>query len=134
MSKKRKIILWDAEGCEHLTHTEMDVAIEAALDGMDDINNLPEILTVRGYARMELPSAKSLAINALDSMLETLDEEHSNPEGDGTARTDEMQKAAVEFATVVLDGYTSWACEIVKTETINVQEWIKENRPDWLEQ
>ena len=30
--------------------------------------------------------------------------------------------------------YTSWACEQVCSQEINVSDWIKKNRPDWLEE
>ncbi len=130
----RKIVLWGAEDQEQLTHTEMDDAIESALDGMDDINNLPETLVVCGFARMELPSAEHLATHALERILEELDEEHCDPDGNYTEETEYMKKAAIRFATSVLDEYTSWACEIVKRETIDVKKWIKENRPEWLEE
>ena len=29
--------------------------------------------------------------------------------------------------------YTPWACEPVVTEEVDTMEWIKEHRPDWLE-
>ena len=43
-----------------------------------------------------------------------------------------MKAAALAFATVLLREYESWACEIVKRETVNVHDWIKEHRPNWL--
>jgi hypothetical protein len=45
-----------------------------------------------------------------------------------------MKEAAKVFLTAVLDEYVGWACEIVKWETVDVTAWVKENRPDWLEQ
>jgi hypothetical protein len=44
-------------------------------------------------------------------MLETLDEEHSDPEGDYTRPTPTMQAAALAFAQAVTSEYVSWACE-----------------------
>jgi len=128
----RKIVFWGDKDDEHLTFAEMDDAIESILDGMDDINALPETIDVCGFARME-PNAKSEAVRVLERTLSDLDQEYGNPDGNYTKATDSMQEAAKTFVAAVLDEYTVWACDIVKRETVNVQAWIKENRPDWIE-
>ena len=133
MSKEIKF--WGSKSVEYLTHTEMDDAIESMLDGIGDINVLPKTIEICSYARMELPKAESLASSVLESLIEDLDNEHGDPTGDHlTEISDTMKEAAKDFVTAVLKEYVSWACELVKCETVNVQEWIKENRPDWLEE
>jgi len=77
-------------------------------------------LCTHGFTKADL-----LAFSVLERLIEDLDEEYSNPEGNGTVYTDKMKVAAKEFVDVILDEYTSWACELVKRETIDVQEWIK---------
>lgn len=129
----KEIIFWGQVEDERLTYREMDDAIESILDGVDCIDDLPETIEVCGFARLKLPKIESEATHVLGHILEGLDEEHGNPEGSYTEVTNRMKKAAIEFVTVILDEYTSWACEIVKTEQINVKAWIKENRQDWLE-
>jgi hypothetical protein len=52
-----------------------------------------------------------LAKQALENMLETLDEEHSDPEGDYTRPTPSMQEAALAFARADTREYVGWACE-----------------------
>ena len=127
----RAIVFWGQEEDAYLAHTEKDVAIEEILDGMDDINNLPETIEVCGFTRRE-PSVKHEASYVLESLLERLDDEYGNPDGGCTEATESMKAAAETFATAVLDEFTSWSCDIVKRETVNVREWIKKNRPDWL--
>ena len=127
----RTIEYWDSEGEERLTHTDQYDAIENMLDG---IGKLPETIEICGYARMELPGVESLATDVLERLLEGLDEEYGDLEGGYVSGTDKMKEAAKVFLTAVLDEYVSWACEIVKRETVDVAAWVKENRPDWLEQ
>jgi len=128
----RKIEFWGREEDEHLTHTEMDPAIEEILDGMDNINALPETIEVCGYAHTE-PSSKGINEHVLEHLLEWLDEEYGDSDKYSDP-TDGMKEAADTFVAAVLAEYTVWACDLVKKETVNVQEWIKENRPDWLEE
>lgn len=129
----KTIIFWDTDDVEYLTHTEQDDAIESLLDGVGDIDKLPETLEIYGYAR-QLPKVNTWAVNILDRFLENLDEEYGNPDGNYTESTDSMKEAAEKFVTTVLDDYVSWVCDIVAHKTINVKEWIQKNRPDWLEE
>jgi len=128
---ERKIVLWGKADDERLTHTEMDDAIESMLDGMDDDIDLPETIEVCGFAHTE-PNIKKEAAGILERFIEGLDENYGDPDGSYTETTDRMKESAEEFVTAVLEEYQVWACDIVKRETVNVQEWIKDNRPDWL--
>jgi len=139
----KEILFWDTEDTECLQYTEIDPAIKSALDGMikiksvldgmDSIDDLPETLEMRGYARLE-PNIKIEADNVLYTILESLDEEFGNPDSYPTKATDNMKTAAKKFVATVLDEYTLWTCEIVERKTINVQDWIKENYPNWLKE
>ncbi len=126
---ERKIEFWDSKGTEILGHQEQDEAIECILDGL---NELPETLEICGYARREVTeSPEYLADSALEDMIERLDEEYGGE--DETDKTDEMKVAAKEFATKILSLYEPWQCDIIKRETIDVDKWVKEHRPDWNE-
>ena len=126
--KDRKVEFWDDEGTEILNFTDKDEAIEYILDG---IGELPAKLEICGYTRREMTeSAESLGDSVLDDLLERLDDEYGGE--DETERTDEMKKSATIFANKMLSLYSVWQCEIVKKEIIDVNEWVKENRPDWL--
>lgn len=129
----KKIEFWGLEDDEQLIHTEMDDAIESILDGVDAVDALPKTIEVCGFIHSE-PNAKSEAAKILAQLLENLDKDYGDPGGAFTKATDGMKRAAKVFVITVLEEYTVWACELVKRETINVREWIKENRPDWLEE
>ena len=126
----RTIEYWDSEGEERLTHTDRYDAIECILDGTD---KLPEKIEICGFAHL-LPNVELLAHHLLEMFLESLDEEYGDPKGSGTEATAAMKEAAKEFTTAVLDEYKVWICILVKRETVDVAAWVKENRPDWLEQ
>ena len=128
--KEKEIEFWDDEGTEILNYTDKDEAIEYILDG---IGELPDKLEICGYTRRIMTeSAESLGDSVLDDLLERLDDEYGGE--DETERTDEMKKAATIFANKMLSLYSVWQCEIVKREIIDVNEWVKENCPNWLEQ
>ena len=130
-SKEEKIVFWGQEDDVRLTHTDMDDAIESILDGVGDIKDLPETIEVCGYVH-RMPDLKKEAFIVLERMLEGLDETYGDPDG-YTKATDCMIDAAEKFAKAIIDEHKVWACQLVKRETINVQAWIKENRPDWIE-
>jgi len=127
--EKREIEFWDQDDVEQLSHSEQDEAIEYILDGLDE---LPETLEICGYARMEVKeSADNLAERVLEDLIENLDDEYGGEEP--TEISEKMKNKSKEFVQFILDVYESWQCEIVKRETIKVDDWVKENRPDWLE-
>lgn len=68
----------------------------------------------------------------VEDLLERWDEEYAGE--DNTEVTKEMLKAGEEFINKMKALYEVWQCEIVITKKINVREWIKENRKDWLEE
>ena len=152
---------WTCEDdAEHLTHEDMDEAIELALSfclhpkmTMSDVivgipqpkmspdevlAALPQEIEVYGYARDELPSAqqrKAWAASLVEQMMEWVDDEYGDPDG----RTEhETEPACVDIALEMVDkaleGYTVWRCHKVCTKTVDVQAWAKEHRPDWLEE
>jgi len=142
----RKIEFWGEVDDKYLTHTEMNCAIEDILDGMEvdiltashlakNIKDMPETIKVYGFARQRLSDASKefIAKDCLERLLEGLDDEYAEPDAGYSDPTDGMIKASKEFVSAVLKEYVIWACEPVKHEIINVREWIKNNRPDWLE-
>ena len=128
-----KVEYWDCdEGAEELRHRCMHDAIEYCLDGMHP-DPLPETVEVHGFARMQLnPAEWSGWRGPLESFLENLDEDYGHPT-DYTTPTDTMRKAERAFVEAVLREYEVWRCYKVCTETVNVAEWVRENRPEWLE-
>jgi hypothetical protein len=128
MSEDREIVFWSASDTGHLTETDMDDSIQYHLEQFE-LGHWPETVDVRGYARMRVGAH---ACNPLEHVLEHLDEEYGDPDGGWADPTDAMKQAEAEFLAVIEREYTPWACEQVATKTVNVMDWIKKNRPDWL--
>ncbi len=125
---EREIIYWDDEGEEWLTHDDMDDAIESILDDMAP-SPLPSRIEICGYALMVV----KIATGALEDVLENLDMKYGNPDGDPKDPTPKMVLAEEMFLDVVSREYECWTCEIVERREIDVAEWVKSQRPDWLE-
>lgn len=68
---------------------------------------------------------KSYAERAIGNLIESLDEDHSDPDGDGTEITDEMMDAAREFVDKVLTKYESFWLQKVETIKIDLVEWYE---------
>lgn len=110
--------LWGCPDDENLYHTDQDDLIEAILDGMPD--PLPEKITIAGFSPMELNLNPG---DVLDSLLERLDEDFSNPNGDATVATEKMKEAEKAFLAVIKAEYDVWTCKEVCRKEINVEDW-----------
>jgi hypothetical protein len=126
---KLEIVFWAVGHCENLSETDMDDAIQYHLEQFE-MDCLPETIEVYGFARMTVGAHGSCP---LDHVLEYLDEEYGDPDGGWSDPTEAMKKAEAEFLEVIEREYVPWSCEQVATETVNAMDWIRENRPDWLE-
>jgi hypothetical protein len=136
-------IFWSVEDNEELSHTDLEDAVEEYLDDFmsprmtqADWDAIPETVEVIGYKRMDPLTVGSVDhYGPLDHLLESLDDEFGDPNGNPTDRTSAMEDAAEEFVGKVLAEYTVWACEPSgEKETINCRDWIKANRPEWMEE
>jgi hypothetical protein len=126
MSEIREPKYWGEEDDERLTHQTKDEAIEAILDAVDE---LPEAITIVGFAPMVVDWQ---FITPLADLIERLDDDGYGGE-DGSEITKAMEEAEAAFMAVVKSEYVSYSCEEVTREEVNVGEWIKAHRPDWLE-
>ena len=106
---------------EQLYHESIDEYIEATLDDMYPGQPEPATLVVVGYVPMKASTWPEDWV--LEPLLENLDENYGNPDGDPTEPTEGMKKAARAFIDAVLAEYRVWACEEVTRETINIAEW-----------
>ena len=120
---------WDCRDSEILTHTDPD---EAIYDYLSDGGDTPDELVVKGYAPRELPDANGISDWGLDHLLEDLDEDYGRPD-DYTNANDAMKEAWITFVRVVLSEYEVWQCEVVTSYSVNVEQWIKDNQPEWIE-
>uniref|UniRef100_A0A6H1ZXB4 Uncharacterized protein n=1 Tax=viral metagenome TaxID=1070528 RepID=A0A6H1ZXB4_9ZZZZ len=114
---------------ERLNTNNPDEAIGELLDILPGI--FPDKITLYCYSRIKVE--ESNCNDSLNELIEYLDEEFGDPEGDPSEITDKMREAEKEFVRVVVSEYTPWACEIVHEEEIDVEEWIRKNRPEWMD-
>jgi hypothetical protein len=132
MSEEKVACFWDTNGeAETLFYETIDDAIEMYLDGVESLKGAPGKITVYGYAR-RVVKPDSFYGYVLGNLLERLDEDY-RADDDYTKETDEMKSAEKEFVDTIVALYESWSCEIVKTETVDRDEWIKKMRPDWVQ-
>jgi hypothetical protein len=123
---------WGSEDEERFTHTDPEDAIEGLLDSRHPHPITEERLTIVGV------SPRSVAGQAdqrwiLEEVLERLDEDFGDWEGESTEPTDEMKAAAKVFAEAIEKAYTPFQCDETARFTFNPLEWAREHRPDWLE-
>jgi hypothetical protein len=123
--EQRKPELWDSPEVENLRgYATKDEAIEGILD---DLVEKPETIEVCGYAHM-VPDFEHYG--PLDDVLEALDGEYAGEAF--TEPTQAMKDAEKAFMDVIAKEYFVYNCDEVCRETVNVAEWIKVHRPDWL--
>lgn len=129
MSEKideKSIVCWGALGDEELTHEDMNDAIADVLDAADE---LPETLEIQGFARVKVTL---LGNDILENILESLDDKYGG-RGEDAEPTREMGAAAEIFTNAILEEYVPWRCEAVISKTIDVNKWVKEHAPHWLD-
>ena len=138
---KQEIVYWDCDdGAEILEHTDQDEAIGAHLDQLGEPGITPAAflkvledmgeLEVFGYHRMEVTFSGG---HCLEDLLEHLDENLGDPNGDGATASPSMKAAEETFLAAVIAEYKPWACEQSTSEKVDPVAWVKENNPEWLE-
>lgn len=129
---EKEIVFWECdEDAEYLTCDTIDEAVEKHLDELDDIENFPDTLKVYGHARRTINRERFRAMIA-ERAQEYLDEEYGGEYGCDI--TEEAEKALDVFVDAYIKECTPWQCEKVETKEINVNEWVKEHAPHWLEE
>jgi hypothetical protein len=116
-----------------LVFESMDEAIESHLDSLDVlVEEIVDELRVYGYAPKVInpEDLKGIAIESIISYF--YDGDYESPYGDSDVEiTQGMENVEKEFIKKMVAEYKPWACDLIATETINPQNWIKEHRPDW---
>jgi hypothetical protein len=121
----KRAILWGSDGDEVLFCQTIDDYIELSIDDCDE----DYYITVYGYERMSVSvDYKSV----LDHVLEHLDEEYGDPDGDYTLPNENMIKAAREFAVTIENEYEPWTCQVIGCVEVDVKAWIEKNKPEWI--
>lgn len=122
--EKREIVFWDCDhGAEILCHDSIEEAVRYWCEGFVN-KEISETVTVYGYARMEprWPDGEEILVN----IVEIIDEEYGDPEGESQDFTDAMKEAADKLAEVIKRDYRVWSCEVIHTEEVNVADVLGE--------
>lgn len=126
--------LWEVAETGNLHYDQAD-AISEYLDECDkttirEMVKTRPTLTLVEFKRMEIDPAR---LGVLEHLLEFLDEEYGNQDGDWTTPTPDMKSAELTFIKAVLKEYEVWQCEPTgKKEEVDILQWVTENEPDWL--
>ena len=122
---QRNGILWGVEESVNL-HEDFDEAVEEYLD-LCDLTEITE-LDVKEYKQLEIDPG---FCSPLANFLEYLDQEFGHEEK--TEPTHEMEHAELKFIEAVIKDYYVFQHDPTGVVvTVDVNEWIKKNRPDWL--
>jgi len=107
---------------EQLDHKDIASAVTEFIDNQDwRAKNVPESVTVFGYARMK---ASLDADHILEFTLEQLGEEYSDPDGGDIEPTSAMKGASQTFVAAILANYECWACEQVLEMKVKVVDYM----------
>lgn len=107
--------LQDQEQLDNDPQTVVDGILEDACEGIGEsfdtiADRIEWPIKVLEYKPLTL-SESYVVDMTLDHVLETLDEEYANPDGDGTNPTDDMRTAANRLAKIIIRDYDVWTCE-----------------------
>ena len=104
-----KKIYYGIDGQEQLDTDPYDTfGYEISNMSDDDIKGMTYPFIVKVFT----PMCINIDTNdVLDMVLENLDENYGNPDGDATEATDAMKAKAEELVKVIKDEYVVWACE-----------------------
>ena len=119
-----RVVCWDAPEAERIEHEDIDDAIEAILDGDHPDHDHPDVIEVAGYARMVVEAGWPRPGDLVEHVLQNVDEEHGDPNGERDPITERMLDAAREFLAVVAAEYVPWACEEVVRVRVDVAAWL----------
>lgn len=131
-----------SEDDETLTSTDPEDAVEEALDAwmspkVSPLEHLRTMVgeTVKVYAfkRRPLDPQDPNAETIVERIYEDLDDEYGGGDGPQVEPTKDVIQAARALVAAIRADYRVWQCEKVAEATFNVDSWVKECRPDWLE-
>ena len=117
-----RVCCWGRPEAERIDHDDLDEAIGAILD--DAHPDRPDEIEVAGYARMVVEAGWPRPGDLVEHVLQNVDEEHGDPNGERDPITERMLDAAREFLAVVAAEYVPWACEEVVRVRVDVAAWL----------
>ena len=127
---------YDCKAADVMTCTEIDEAVQEYFEYLDP-PDWPKEVEVKAFVRKEVSERerRNLAEQALEELIERLDEEYGNPE-EATEFDDVARAVAREFVDKIIANYEIWGCEESTKENlqVNTAEWVRKNNPLWLEE
>ena len=123
---------WGPEGMERFSSEDPDEAIELIIDDLHPGPITDDRITVIGVSPMSVKGALDQG-QILEALLEQLDENYGDWDGDMTEPCDAMKAAAKVFAEAIENLYEPFQCRETARFTFSPLAWVKEHRPDWLE-
>lgn len=136
-------VYWGPPDEKRCTIEDIDEAIAEIL-GLPDYHNQPplpgvdkfvwpDMVEVVAVQPVQLRSDRVDPRAVLDEVLESLDEEYGDIEGDPTEPTDTMRRAAEVFCEVIIREYPVFRVEeVLQVHITDVPGWVKDHTPDWL--
>jgi hypothetical protein len=119
----KKAKFWADGSDEILTYEDIDDAIGDVLYDIPD-DEMPKTIEVYAFFPM---AVKVNPEDILSPILESLDEDLGDPNGDYSQPTAKMLRAAEHLARVIEAEYDPWACEEVGVVEVDVDAWILEH-------
>ena len=124
---------WLPEDDEGRVYSDFDEAVEMHLDSFYP-EPLPRKVRICGFALKEI-DVDSWAAYVSENLIERLDEDFMFEDA-GYSVSDKgsaaIEEAARVFVGVVIANYTVTTMDSVTTEEVDTEEWVRENRPDWM--
>jgi hypothetical protein len=126
--------LWGSPAAEVYSLEDLDEAIEQLLDASHP-DPLDGTVVVVGVAPDPIPPEdRDRAADAvLEYLLERLGEEYGAPDGEDVKTKPEWSTAARAFVDLVADAYPVYVVHEVVRVVVDVPEWVRQHRPEWLE-
>ena len=88
----------------------------------ESIDRIKYPIIIHEYKRMKISLNPD---NILEDILEQLDDEYADPEGDYTDPTKKMKKAAEDFVSVIKAEYNPYLCEPTNHSREASKEYVK---------
>lgn len=114
---------------ENLLWRDVQDAVDELMQRFCTDEPVPEVATVYAFDPIKL-SIKDIP-EALEWMIEILEEEHGDPNGDYPYEpSDRVRIAHAHLRDALLFDYRPWMCKLVGQFTVRVKDYVDEADPD----
>jgi hypothetical protein len=129
-----KIDYWSTdENAEHLHHETIDEAMAEYLEGFGpDFGDAEEEVELTGYTRKTISEEirDSYADTLVETLSELLNEEFDGEDGHEVPA--DAKNLARVFVNGYLENYQPWVCTPVVTKTVNLKEWLEQQKKEGI--